>query len=66
MPGVTFYGSGFGHGVGMSQYGANGWATGVTGLTLTGEQIRRIYLVVALLPILAIVLGGVVFSRRRR
>ncbi len=35
-------------------------------LTLTGEQIRRIYLVVALLPILAIVLGGVVFSRRRR
>src|SRR5207245_687468 len=39
VPGVTFYGSGFGHGVGMSQYGANGWATGVTGLTLTGEQI---------------------------
>src|SRR5205814_2141915 len=26
VPGVTFYGSGFGHGVGMSQYGANGWA----------------------------------------
>src|SRR2546430_2388791 len=41
--GVTFYGSGFGHGVGMSQYGANGWATGVTGLTLTGEQIVARY-----------------------
>src|SRR5207253_433525 len=43
VPGVTFYGSGFGHGVGMSQYGANGWATGVTGLTLTGEQIVARY-----------------------
>jgi len=27
----------------MSQYGANGWATGVTGLTLTGEQIVARY-----------------------
>src|SRR5437870_8070728 len=27
----------------MSQYGANGWATGVTGLTLTGEQIVAHY-----------------------
>src|SRR2546423_6150276 len=43
VPGVTFYGSGFGHGVGMSQYGANGWATGVTGLTLNGEQIVAHY-----------------------
>jgi stage II sporulation protein D len=43
VPGVTFFGSGFGHGVGMSQYGANGWATGVTGLTLTGEQIVARY-----------------------
>src|SRR5207253_8917451 len=43
VAGVTFYGSGFGHGVGMSQYGANGWATGVTGLTLTGEQIVARY-----------------------
>jgi peptidoglycan hydrolase-like amidase len=43
VPGVTFYGSGFGHGVGMSQYGANGWATGVTGLKLTGEQIVARY-----------------------
>src|SRR2546428_837673 len=39
VPGVTFYGSGFGHGVGMSQYGANGWATGGTGVTPTGEGI---------------------------
>ena len=43
VPGVTFYGSGFGHSVGMSQYGANGWATGVTGVTLTGEQIVARY-----------------------
>ncbi len=43
VPGVTFYGSGFGHSVGMSQYGANGWATGVTGLALTGEQIVARY-----------------------
>jgi SpoIID/LytB domain protein len=43
VPGVTFYGAGFGHGVGMSQYGANGWATGATGLTLTGEQIVARY-----------------------
>src|SRR5438445_774024 len=43
VPGVTFYGAGFGHGVGMSPYGANGWATGVTGLTLTGEQIVAHY-----------------------
>ena len=43
VPGVTFYGSGFGHSVGMSQYGANGWATGITGLALTGEQIVARY-----------------------
>jgi SpoIID/LytB domain protein len=43
VPGVTFYGAGFGHSVGMSQYGANGWATGVTGLKLTGEQIVARY-----------------------
>ena len=39
VPGVVFYGSGFGHGVGMSQYGANGLAQGVTGPAMTGEQI---------------------------
>ncbi len=39
VSGVVFYGSGFGHGVGMSQYGAQGYATGATGTPLTGEQI---------------------------
>ena len=35
-------------------------------LTLTGDEVRKVYLVAALLPILAVVLGGYVFSRRRR
>ncbi len=39
QPGVTFYGKGFGHGVGMSQYGAQGWATGAAGPALNAEQI---------------------------
>src|SRR5438552_2486956 len=39
VPGVTFFGSGFGHGLAMSQYGGDGWATGATGIALTGEQI---------------------------
>jgi len=39
VPGVTFYGKGFGHGVGMSQWGAQGLATGAAGVPLTGEQI---------------------------
>lgn len=43
VPGVTFYGRGFGHGVGMSQYGAQGWATGASGPALTGEQIIQKY-----------------------
>ena len=43
QPGVTFYGKGFGHGVGMSQYGAQGWATGAAGPALTGEQIVAKY-----------------------
>lgn len=43
QPGVTFYGKGFGHGVGMSQYGAEGWATGASGPALTGEQIVAKY-----------------------
>jgi SpoIID/LytB domain protein len=43
VPGVTFFGSGFGHGVGMSQYGANGWATGAVGAPLNGEQIVAKY-----------------------
>jgi len=43
QPGVTFYGKGFGHGVGLSQYGAQGWATGASGPPLTGEQIAAKY-----------------------
>ncbi|HAF11037.1 MAG TPA: hypothetical protein DCK98_13285 [Chloroflexi bacterium] len=43
QPGITFYGKGFGHGVGMSQYGAQGWATGAAGPALTGEQIVAKY-----------------------
>jgi len=43
QPGVTFYGKGYGHGVGLSQYGAQGWATGAVGLALTGEQIVARY-----------------------
>ena len=43
QPGVTFYGKGFGHGVGMSQYGAQGWATGAAGAPLTAEQIVALY-----------------------
>jgi SpoIID/LytB domain protein len=43
QPGVTFYGKGFGHGVGLSQYGAQGYATGAAGPPLTGEQIVAHY-----------------------
>jgi SpoIID/LytB domain protein len=43
VSGVFFYGSGFGHGVGMSQYGAQGYATGVAGPAMTGEQIIQKY-----------------------
>jgi peptidoglycan hydrolase-like amidase len=43
ISGVVFYGSGFGHGVGMSQYGAQGYATGAAGPALTGEQIIAKY-----------------------
>src|SRR3989441_7507083 len=43
FPGVTFYGKGWGHGVGMSQWGAQGWAMGVAGPPLTGEQIVTKY-----------------------
>ncbi|MDP9264706.1 MAG: SpoIID/LytB domain-containing protein [Chloroflexota bacterium] len=42
-PGVTFHGKGNGHGVGMSQYGAQGWATGAAGPALSGEQIVAKY-----------------------
>jgi len=44
QPGVTFYGKGFGHGLGMSQYGAQGMATGAGGRPpMTGEQIATYY-----------------------
>lgn len=44
VPGVTFYGKGFGHGVGMSQHGAQALATGAGGgAPLTGEQIIQYY-----------------------
>ena len=35
-------------------------------LTLTQDEIRRIYLLAAALPILSVVLGPAVFFRRRR
>ena len=43
QPGVTFYGRGFGHGLGMSQWGAQGMATGATGRAFTGQQIVAHY-----------------------
>src|SRR6266511_485798 len=44
QPGVTFYGKGFGHGLGLSQYGAQGRATGAGGTApQTGEQIVAAY-----------------------
>ena len=42
-PGVTFYGKGWGHGVGMSQWGAQGWAQGAAGAKKTGEEIIAFY-----------------------
>jgi peptidoglycan hydrolase-like amidase len=41
--GVTIYGKGWGHGVGLSQWGAQGWAQGASGPRLTGEQIVAKY-----------------------
>ena len=41
--GVTFYGKGWGHGIGLSQWGAQGWAEGAAGMRLTGEQIVAKY-----------------------
>lgn len=43
QPGVTFYGKGNGHGLGMSQYGAQGMATGAVGPQRTGEEIVAYY-----------------------
>ncbi len=41
--GVTFYGKGWGHGIGLSQWGAQGWAQGATGVALSGEEIVAHY-----------------------
>jgi SpoIID/LytB domain protein len=41
--GVTFYGKGWGHGVGLSQWGAQGWAEGAVGQPLVGEEIVAKY-----------------------
>ena len=41
--GVTIYGKGWGHGIGLSQWGAQGWAQGAAGVRLTGEQIVAKY-----------------------
>jgi SpoIID/LytB domain protein len=41
--GVTFYGKGWGHGIGLSQWGAQGWAEGAAGPPLTGEAIVAKY-----------------------
>jgi stage II sporulation protein D len=41
--GVTFYGKGWGHGIGLSQWGAQGWAEGAAGVRLNGEQIVAKY-----------------------
>jgi stage II sporulation protein D len=42
-PGVRIYGKGWGHGIGLSQWGAQGWALGATGVRLNGEQIVARY-----------------------
>jgi SpoIID/LytB domain protein len=41
--GVTFYGKGWGHGIGLSQWGAQGWAQGAAGPRLHGEEILAKY-----------------------
>ncbi|MGH2378987.1 MAG: SpoIID/LytB domain-containing protein, partial [Candidatus Limnocylindria bacterium] len=52
QPGVTFFGRGFGHGLGMSQWGAQGMATGATGRQFAGEEIvAHYYPGTSLLPI---------------
>ena len=41
--GVTFFGKGWGHGIGLSQWGAQGWAEGAAGPRLNGEEILAKY-----------------------
>ena len=40
---VTFYGKGLGHGIGLSQWGAQGWAEGAAGPRLDAEAILAKY-----------------------
>jgi SpoIID/LytB domain protein len=47
--GVTIYGKGWGHGIGLSQWGAQGWAEGAAGPRLTGEEIVAKYFPSAIL-----------------
>ncbi|TMB61261.1 MAG: SpoIID/LytB domain-containing protein [Chloroflexi bacterium] len=46
---ITLYGKGWGHGIGFSQWGAQGWAQGAVGRPLTGEQIVAHYFPLATL-----------------
>jgi SpoIID/LytB domain protein len=48
---VTLYGKGWGHGIGLSQWGAQGWAEGATGVRLSGEQIVAKYFPMATLDL---------------
>lgn len=48
---VTLYGKGWGHGIGLSQWGAQGWAEGATGVRLSGEQIVAKYFPLAQLGV---------------
>src|SRR5204863_1128265 len=41
--GVTFFGKGCGNCIGLSRWGARGWAEGASGSRLTGEQIVAHY-----------------------
>ena len=48
---LTLYGKGWGHGIGLSQWGAQGWAEGATGVRLNGEQIVAKYFPLAQLGV---------------
>lgn len=48
---LTLYGKGWGHGIGLSQWGAQGWAQGAAGPRLTGEQIAAKYFPLASLDL---------------
>lgn len=48
---LVLYGKGWGHGIGLSQWGAQGWAEGATGVRLGGEQIVAKYFPLAQLGV---------------